>query len=29
MSDLVEVEQHNRVLEVALNRPQAYNAFNL
>ncbi len=29
MSDLVEVEQHNRVLEIALNRPQAYNAFNL
>jgi enoyl-CoA hydratase/carnithine racemase len=29
MSNLVEVKQHENIAEVALNRPEAYNAFNL
>lgn len=28
MSDLIELKQHDTIAEVALNRPQAYNAFN-
>ena len=29
MSRLVVVKQHENIVEVALNRPEAYNAFNL
>ena len=29
MSELVEVRQHDNCVEIALNRPEAYNAFNL
>ena len=28
MSELIELNQHDTIAEVALNRPQAYNAFN-
>ena len=28
MSDLIDVKQHGAITEVALNRPQAFNAFN-
>jgi len=28
MSELIEIDRHNSVVVVALNRPQAYNAFN-
>jgi 2-(1,2-epoxy-1,2-dihydrophenyl)acetyl-CoA isomerase len=29
MSELIEVKQHENVVEVALNRPKTFNAFNL
>ena len=29
MDELIEVRRHDNVVEVALNRPQAFNAFNL
>lgn len=29
MSTLIAVQRHNSIVEVALNRPEAYNAFNL
>ncbi len=29
MKELVEVKQHGKVVEVALNRPETYNVFNL
>ena len=29
MSELIEVRQHDNCVEIALNRPEAYNAFNL
>ena len=28
MSELIELRQHDTIVEVALNRPEAYNAFN-
>ena len=28
MSELIEIKQHDAIAEVALNRPEAYNAFN-
>lgn len=28
MSELIEIKQHDTIAEVALNRPEAYNAFN-
>jgi len=29
MDELIEVRQHENVVEIALNRPKAFNAFNL
>jgi len=29
MTELIEVKQHDNLVEVALNRPETYNAFNL
>ena len=29
MDELIEVRQHEKIVEVALNRPKAFNAFNL
>lgn len=29
MDELIEVSQHEKIVEVALNRPKAFNAFNL
>lgn len=28
MSELIEIKQQDAIAEVALNRPEAYNAFN-
>jgi len=28
MSELIEIQQHDTIAEVALNRPEAYNSFN-
>ncbi len=29
MTEFIEVKQHDKIVEVALNRPETYNAFNL
>ena len=29
MSEFIEVNSHDKCLEIALNRPETYNAFNL
>jgi len=29
MNELIQVKQHGKVVEVALNRPKTFNAFNL
>ncbi|MCP4756194.1 MAG: enoyl-CoA hydratase/isomerase family protein, partial [Proteobacteria bacterium] len=29
MSEFIDIKQHGNVVEVALNRPKAFNAFNL
>ena len=28
MGELVDVQQHDAIVEIALNRPESYNAFN-